>query len=120
MIDYLKKHELKVSTKYFTRAEVMKSITRIRRGIRKYREQRETFYYTDGSFYDGEWRGGWRDGMGTMTWMDGSVYSGEWELGRARGKGEFTLPNGLVFNGQWRSHAFFGSIDHSSLYENGY
>ena len=108
MVDYLKKHEVKASTKYFTRAEVMKSIIRFRRGLRKNREQREIFYYNDGSSYEGEWRGGFRDGMGTMIWSDGSVYRGEWDLGRARGQGEFQLPNGLVYKGQWKSHAFLG------------
>ena len=35
--------------------------------------------YTTGATYDGQWRGGFRDGEGTMTWADGAKYQGEWK-----------------------------------------
>jgi len=37
--------------------------------------------------YDGEWKGGFRDGKGSMTWPDGAKYVGEWSMNKACGRG---------------------------------
>ncbi|EPY24357.1 hypothetical protein STCU_07221 [Strigomonas culicis] len=40
------------------------------------REGRGTFYYADGSSYEGEWRGGKKNGLGTFTTSVGTMFYG--------------------------------------------
>jgi hypothetical protein len=35
-----------------------------------------TYYYADGSVYEGDWANNQIHGIGTYTWKDGKVYSG--------------------------------------------
>jgi hypothetical protein len=53
--------------------------------------------YKTGSTYNGEWRGGFRDGNGTMTWIDGAKFEGLWEIGMASGQGTFVHIDGDVY-----------------------
>lgn len=74
------------------------------------REKREKSYMPDGSIYEGEWSGKFRDGYGTLYWDDGSKYegiicknipkkSGEWKNDKAEGKGKYFYANGDTYEG---------------------
>ncbi|CAG9325858.1 unnamed protein product [Blepharisma stoltei] len=67
-----------------------------------HRENKLTYRYKDGSNYIGDWRGGFRDGYGTMTWISGAQYSGNWSWGVPYGYGKFTFPDGDHFEGFWK------------------
>ena len=41
--------------------------------------------------YEGEWRAGQQEGVGTLTSADGSTYYGAWDQGRMHGEGVRTL-----------------------------
>ena len=43
------------------------------------------YVYKTGAVYEGEMRGGFRDGRGKMTWSDQAYYEGEWSMGYASG-----------------------------------
>jgi len=57
-----------------------------------------------GAFYEGQMRGGFRDGQGTMNWPDGAFYKGEWEMGYACGHGSFNHVDGDVYVGHWMNN----------------
>ncbi len=38
-----------------------------------------TWYYTDLTFYIGEWQGGIKQGQGTETWPNGYILNGEFK-----------------------------------------
>ena len=42
-------------------------------------------YNSTGAVYEGQMRGGFRDGRGVMTWQDNAKYDGEWKMGYAFG-----------------------------------
>jgi hypothetical protein len=75
---------------------------------------RGTFKYADGSVYEGEFRGGRREGRGAMTFaQDGSTFVGEWKAGKQHGGGTFTgKVYGDVYRGEWRE----GHEDGAGLY----
>ena len=37
--------------------------------------------YTDGTYFDGQWKRGYRDGRGIAKLPNGMLRRGEWELG---------------------------------------
>lgn len=43
--------------------------------------------FSNGDMYQGEWKNGKPDGIGTMTYMLGGAYEGEWKNGKRDGKG---------------------------------
>lgn len=59
--------------------------------------------YMSGAVYEGEWRGGFRDGQGKMLWTDGAQFIGKWSWGWPVGIGRFEGPEGEVFEGKWGS-----------------
>ena len=63
-------------------------------------EHREHTYKT-GAVYQGNMRGGFRDGKGTMTWPDKARYEGDWKQGQASGSGKFFHADGGVYTGQF-------------------
>lgn len=59
-------------------------------------------FYKDGSFYDGEWRKGKRDGNGTMTCAGThDIYSGEWYNDMPDGEGQYVATS-WTFTGDFR------------------
>jgi len=56
-------------------------------------------YKCSDSVYDGEMKGGFRHGQGTMKWKDGTVYEGEWQQGYAYGQGKFLFKKGDHYQG---------------------
>ena len=55
--------------------------------------------YSTGAVYEGQMRGGFREGKGKMTWVDGGKYDGEWKMGFACGKGTFHHADEDVYEG---------------------
>jgi hypothetical protein len=47
--------------------------------------------FSNGDSYQGEWKNGKPDGVGTMTYMLGGSYAGEWKDGQRDGKGVMTF-----------------------------
>ena len=64
--------------------------------------QRGTLDYNDGSRYEGEHRGGVRQGRGTYTWADGNRYEGEWHEDKMHGQGKMTWHYGDTYEGEYR------------------
>jgi len=61
--------------------------------------------------YDGIFRKGYPNGVGTYTWKNGNVYIGEFKKGQKEGKGVFTFEmNGKDSTtvGYWRSDEYIG------------
>jgi len=58
-------------------------------------------FKTTGSVYEGQMRGGFREGTGTMTWNDGAKYEGQWDKSYACGKGIFYHADGDIYDGNW-------------------
>lgn len=55
-----------------------------------------------GEQYIGEWKDGYRDGIGDAVFADGSTYSGTWAQDQRHGEGTFTSPHGSEkYVGQW-------------------
>ncbi len=65
------------------------------------REERKVYTYKSGGKYRGEWKSGFRDGLGLMKWRDGALYAGGWLNSKAHGFGKFTHINGDEYFGQW-------------------
>lgn len=58
-------------------------------------------YKSTNAVYEGQMRGGFREGTGTMTWSDGAKYEGEWDKSYACGKGIFYHADGDIYDGNW-------------------
>lgn len=69
---------------------------------------RNTFVFSDGATYLGQWRGNTRHGLGMMRWRDGAVYKGQWRDNRADGKGQLQHVSGDVYCGEWRENVTHG------------
>ncbi|KAG2374572.1 hypothetical protein C9374_010591 [Naegleria lovaniensis] len=104
------------------------------------------YCFCDGSIYTGEFKHGWRHGVGTIQYADGiTKYEGEWDCdrrtgnakivylegvytgqvkdGRRHGNGSFTYSNGDVYEGHWendKKHGkgvyYFGSLKSGSYF----
>ena len=51
------------------------------------------------SEYQGEWKGGMKNGNGTQQWADGSKYTGEWIDDVIQGRGKYTWGDQRIFAG---------------------
>ena len=78
----------------------------------------ETYTYSNGDKYVGEWKNDKRNGQGTYTHNDGRKYVGEFKDGEMHGKGTYTSADGQTWtvyheNGEWRDDdsGFAYSID---------
>ncbi len=58
--------------------------------------------YDDGSVYEGTFKDGRQDGIGTYRLPNGYEYTGEWVAGEIRGQGTARFPNGSVYEGAVR------------------
>jgi hypothetical protein len=91
-------------SKYFPRADVLETLSNT--ALPQHREDEEPRTYSSGAVYQGQWLGGFRDGLGCMQWPDGSEYIGNWQFGYPCGKGRFTTPDGDSYKGRWSSSPF--------------
>lgn len=83
---YFSKEDLNftISSKFFTNSRKKKKIR-----------------YPDGHYFEGECKGGFRDGYGKMNWNDGSCYEGNWAFGYPEGYGKFIFFDKDYFEGKW-------------------
>ena len=84
---------------YFCCSEVSETL-RSGQIVSNSRETRRHIYRSGGD-YEGEWKGGFRDGQGKMTYRDGSVYEGKWSYGYPAGQGCFRHFDGDTYSGNW-------------------
>ena len=68
-----------------------------------------TIKYTDGNWYKGEFKNGFKTGRGEELMKGGTRYIGEFENDRFHGKGELVLPNGDKISGEWRDSKLQGT-----------
>ncbi|CAI2371626.1 unnamed protein product [Moneuplotes crassus] len=89
----------KESTRYLKLEESQETIQKGK--VYDFDQPRVTKKYTykSGVVYEGEWKGGFRDGIGTQKWPDGATYEGSWRFNKAEGKGKFTHTNGTIYEG---------------------
>ena len=66
-------------------------------------EGRGVAYYDNGDVYDGEWRGGKKEGNGNYTWQNEVRYEGNWVDDAMSGLGTLHYPNGNRFEGEFRN-----------------
>jgi len=52
--------------------------------------------------YDGDFKGGKRNGKGKLMCANGDVYDGDWRDDKRNGKGKYTWADGDVYDGEWR------------------
>ena len=60
-----------------------------------------TKQYNDGSVYEGTFKDGLQDGIGTYRLPSGFEYEGEWIKGQIEGNGRARYPNGSVYEGRF-------------------
>jgi hypothetical protein len=63
--------------------------------------KKRTIQYPNGQTFDGECKGGFRDGYGKMLWPDGCSYEGNWSFGFPEGYGKFLYHDNEHFEGKW-------------------
>jgi hypothetical protein len=70
------------ASRYFTADESRETISKSKFNPDQPREKRSKHYYKSGATYEGQWKGGFRDGIGVQNWPDGASYEGEWRYNR--------------------------------------
>ena len=65
--------------------------------------------WSNGDYYEGEFRNGLRHGFGVMIEMKGKrKYEGNWSMSQRNGRGAETFPNGDIYNGEFADDLFNG------------
>jgi hypothetical protein len=77
------------------------------------------FKYSDGSYYDGEYRNtlihkkshgtfpvcdGKKHGFGVRVYVDGTRYEGQWEEEKMNGIGTLVTPSGVCYRGEFKDN----------------
>jgi hypothetical protein len=58
--------------------------------------------WADGRRYEGDYKGGKKDGEGTFYWPNGQIYIGSWRNGKQHGLGILTdVETGEKKHGEW-------------------
>ena len=72
--------QLKMSNKgtsrYFTQEENLETVKEGKAYDPDQSRVKKKYTYKSGAVYNGEWKGGFRDGYGTQKWVDGAQYEG--------------------------------------------
>mmetsp|Transcript_40053 Transcript_40053/g.29552 ORF Transcript_40053/g.29552 Transcript_40053/m.29552 type:complete len:134 (+) Transcript_40053:91-492(+) len=101
--------------KYFTEAEFWETLTSKVYNPNAPWKKGDYLYACSGAVYSGDWKGGFRDGTGTMKWADGAVYTGHWKDNHACGKGKFEHVSGDVYEGSWKRDCAHGDGKYKSV-----
>ncbi|MCP5501438.1 MAG: hypothetical protein H7A25_16165 [Leptospiraceae bacterium] len=67
------------------------------------------FRYSNGDYYEGEWKNNKANGFGILYYSGGEEYFGQWKDGNAEGVGVFYFKEGGKYSGEWkksRAHGF--------------
>ena len=59
--------------------------------------------YADGGQYIGAFKNGKSNGQGTFFWASGAQHTGEWTDGKQNGQGSHTYADGTLINGIWKN-----------------
>jgi hypothetical protein len=65
--------------------------------------------YADGSYYNGHWKKGIKEGEGEMRYVNGDKYYGFWEKNKREGHGTMDYKNGDYYDGNWENDKKEGS-----------
>jgi hypothetical protein len=76
-----------------------------------------TYFWANGKRYEGTWKNGESHGQGKYFWPDGKRYEGEWKNGSIEGRGSVIYPDGGRYDGSWKNNAYNGQGIH--IYANG-
>jgi hypothetical protein len=87
-----------LKTAYFSHIDVLSTLNK---GYFKNLRKRAHFTYDNGAFYEGDARGGFRDGYGKMKWADLCSYEGNWSFGYPFGYGKFIYLDKEPYEGKW-------------------
>ena len=60
--------------------------------------------YVDGSFYNGNFLNGMKNGFGKFQFNDGESYTGMWFQNKRNGKARYEWNNGDVFEGSFKNN----------------
>ncbi|RZK01893.1 MAG: molecular chaperone Tir, partial [Flavobacterium sp.] len=60
-------------------------------------------HYSNGSYYEGEWKEGDCHGKGKLIYADGGIYEGSFKKGEPDGKGKIQYVGGDHYDGQWKA-----------------
>ena len=88
----------RMHARYFVRDELFETLDKFQKST----ERIASHLYQNGGRYEGQWRGGFRWGVGKMTWADGASYKGDWEMGYASGRGVFIDCLGNKYDGEFK------------------
>jgi hypothetical protein len=66
----------KATSKYFTQDDFMETVKEGKKYDPEQERSKKKYTYKSGAVYNGEWKGGFRDGYGTQKWSDGAQYDG--------------------------------------------
>jgi hypothetical protein len=69
-----------------------------------YRHGVGTQFYADGTSYEGEWRNGQMNGNGTRIYPSGDRYEGEWSDGQRQGRGTYVWASGSRYEGEYKNN----------------
>ena len=61
-----------------------------------------TFFWENGSSYDGYWVEGKPHGFGDFNYENGDKYKGQFIAGKRDGIGKYTWKNGNTYDGHWK------------------
>jgi hypothetical protein len=64
-----------------------------------------TYFWANGKRYEGPWRAGERHGKGKYFWPDGKRFEGTWKNGSIEGPGVAIYPDGTRYDGVWKANA---------------
>lgn len=66
----------KATSKYFTQEDFSETVKQGKKYDPDQDRIKKKHTYKSGAVYNGEWKGGFRDGYGTQKWPDGAQYEG--------------------------------------------
>jgi hypothetical protein len=113
---YQYSRKLSYSSSFFPKLDIFETLTGNTVGETKIHE----YTYASGTFYTGEWLGGFRNGKGKAIWPDGSTYEGSWSYGYPFGEGIFIHSDGGSFNGKWKNPIFSICESFEKAFADGY
>lgn len=76
--------------------------------VGKWRIKKGRCNWTNGRFYEGEWKDGKQNGYGITVFPEGFIYEGQWTNGKAEGRGIFRFIDGSSYKGECKDDKFHG------------
>lgn len=96
--EYRRLKNLSLGSSYFPCSDIFHTISK---AFYCNSRKKKKFNYPNGAIYNGETKGGFRDGYGKMTWQDQCFYEGNWSFGYPSGYGKFVFNDKESYEGKW-------------------